>query len=246
MKKCFIGMSINKQLYIGICGISYLFGVLCLILIFFASSKLFYSYNLRLKSIFNEMDTNIVSLNAENADLFGQLLYEQGKFESFIVRNYYNNLFNEFGKELVGILNIEESEINEHFILSTDYSESEFEIHSCQEENSKCFFVIGTENISDNTKKLLFLLIPTLDISLDIRAYNKDNFLIFNKFNFYEDNKYIIYKYNKEDINLSFNKKIKSSEYINNTFTLFHNFFKKSGLLLISIKILYKIMKKLI
>ena len=216
-------MSINKQLYIGICGISYLFGVLCLILIFFASSKLFYSYNLRLKSIFNEMDTNIVSLNAENADLFGQLLYEQGKFESFIVRNYYNNLFNEFGKELVGILNIEESEINEHFILSTDYSESEFEIHSCQEENSKCFFVIGTENISDNTKKLLFLLIPTLDISLDIRAYNKDNFLIFNKFNFYEDNKYIIYKYNKEDINLSFNKKIKSTEYINNTFTLFHN-----------------------
>ncbi len=216
-------MSINKQLYIGICGISYLFGVLCLILIFFASSKLFYSYNLRLKSIFNEMDTNIVSLNAENTDLFVQLLYEQGKFESFIVRNYYNNLFNEFGKELVGILNIEESEINEHFILSTDYSESEFESHSCQEENSKCFFVIGTENISDNTKKLLFLLIPTLDISLDIRAYNKDNFLIFNKFNFYEDNKYIIYKYNKEDINLSFNKKIKSSEYINNTFTLFHN-----------------------
>ena len=80
MKKCFIGMSINKQLYFGIFGICLLFGSLSLFLILLASTKLFFNYNERIKSIFNEIDTNIISLNAENADLFGQLLYNQGKF----------------------------------------------------------------------------------------------------------------------------------------------------------------------
>jgi hypothetical protein len=213
MKKCFIGMSINKQLYIGIYGISVLIGVLSLILIALASIKLFFNYNDRIKSIFNEMDTTIAALNAENGDLFGQLLFEQGKFESFLVRKYFNNLIDDFEKELVENILIEEDEINNHFIL---YNENKAE---CETDDSKCYFIYSdnSELIKSQTKRILFLLIPTLDMSLDIRAYNKDNFLIFNKFNFYENKAYFIYKYNKTENVTSFFGKVKPVGLISNT-----------------------------
>ena len=208
-------MSINKQLYIGICGISFLFGVLCLLLILLASAKLFFSYNLRMKTIFNEIDTNIVALNGENADIFGQLLYNQGKFESYLVRNYYNNLVLDFGKELVENLIIEKTEINNHFKLNTDTSDL------CEEENSKCYFVFKkSKDVSDLTKKILYILIPILEISLDTRAYNKDNFLIFNKFNFYENETYLLYKYNKTDIEANFSPRLNPLRLVNNSISL--------------------------
>ena len=90
MKKCFIGMSINKQLYFGILGIYCLFYFLCLLLIFLSSLKLFFHYNDNIKAVYNDLDTNIVSLNSENADIFAQLLFHQGNFETFLFRNYYN------------------------------------------------------------------------------------------------------------------------------------------------------------
>ena len=62
MKKSLIAMSINKQLYFGIFGISSLFGVFCLLLIVLASTKLFFSYNSNMKALFNTIDTNIVAL----------------------------------------------------------------------------------------------------------------------------------------------------------------------------------------
>jgi hypothetical protein len=177
------------------------------------------SYNLRIKAIFNEMDTTIVSLNAENADLFGQLLFDQGKFESFFVRNYFNNLIYGYGKELVNNILIEDNDIQNHFVL---YTENKV---ACQKENSKCFFVFSdsSEKISSETKKVLYLLIPTLDMSLDIRAYNKDNFLIFNKFNFYENEAYFIYKYNKTENDTTFFSKVKPVALISNTLKLFLN-----------------------
>ena len=218
MKKCFIGMSINKQLYFGICGICLLFGFLCLFLIFLASTKLFSLYNSRIKTIFNEIDTNIIALNGENADLFGQLTYNQGKFESYLIRNYYNNLLHGFGKELVENIIIENTEINNHFKLYTDKSKL------CEEENSKCYFVYKmNQEVSDSTKKILYFLIPILEISLDIRAYNKDNFVIFNNFYFYENLNYILYKYNKTDMDINFNEKIPPIALINNILTLFRN-----------------------
>ena len=218
LKKWFIGMSINKQLYFGICGISFLFGVLCLLLIILASAKLFFLYNLQIKTLFNELDTNIISLNGENADLFGQLVYNQGKFESFLIRSYYNILLHDFGKELVENIIIENTEINNHFKLHTDTS------NLCEEENSKCYFVFKmNKEISDSTKKILYFLIPILEISLDIRAYNKDNFLIFNNFIFYENQNYILYKYNKTDMDINFNEKIPPISLINNILTLFSN-----------------------
>ena len=218
MKKCFIGMSINKQLYFGIFGICLLFGSLSLFLILLASTKLFFNYNERIKSIFNEIDTNIISLNAENADLFGQLLYNQGKFESYLIRNYYNILLHDFGKELVKNLIIENTEINNHFKLHTDTS------NLCEEEDSKCFFVYNNNKVvSDSTKKILYILIPILDISLDIRAYNKDNILIFNKFNFYENETYLLYKYNKTEININFLSIVPPKKLINNILKLFRD-----------------------
>lgn len=83
MKKFFIGMSINKQLYFGIFGIFALFCFLCLILIILTSLKFFFIYNTKVKSIFNEMDTNIASLNGENADIFGQLAFNQENLKLF-------------------------------------------------------------------------------------------------------------------------------------------------------------------
>ena len=218
MKKCFIGMSINKQLYFGIFGISFLFGILCLFLIFLSSYKLFSIYNTRIKALFNELDTNIISLNAENADLFGQILFHQGKFESFLIRNYYSNLLYNFGEELVKNINIEETELNKHFKLYTDTS------NLCVEENSKCFFIYNNINTIDNfTKKKLYFLIPILDMSLDIRGYNKDNLVIFKKFVFYENNVYYLYKYNKTNFELNFSQKLSPEKLINNTLTLFIN-----------------------
>ena len=79
MKKCFIGMSINKQLYFGILGIYFLFFVLCLLLIFLSCIKLFFHYNENIKVYYNEFDTNIVSLNSENADIFTQLFFHQAQ-----------------------------------------------------------------------------------------------------------------------------------------------------------------------
>ena len=218
MKKCFIGMSINKQLHFGIFGISFLFGILCLFLIFLSSYKLFSIYNTRIKALFNELDTNIISLNAENADLFGQILFHQGKFESFLIRNYYSNLLYNFGEELVKNINIEETELNKHFKLYTDTS------NLCVEENSKCFFIYNNINTIDNfTKKKLYFLIPILDMSLDIRGYNKDNLVIFKKFIFYENNAYYLYKYNKTNFELNFSQKLSPEKLINNTLTLFIN-----------------------
>ena len=219
MKKCFIGMSINKQLYFGIFGICALFGGLCLILIILASTKLFFSYNIKIKSVFNEIDTNIVSLNGENADLFGQLLFNQGKFETFLLRKYFNTLYEEFGKDLLNYIDIDETEINKHFQIGTTEISNE-----CYEENSKCFFVYSdTNNINDLTKKILYILIPILDKSLETQSYNKDNFLIFNKFNFFEkENKaFISYKYNKEDIEQNFDTTKSASEIMNNVLLSF-------------------------
>ena len=201
MKKCFIGMSIKKQLFFGICGISALFGVLCILLILLASAKLYFSYNLAMKGLFNDLDTKIVALNGENGDLFGQLLFNQGKFESFLIRNYINVISYDFGKEILNTFNINSDEINKHFKFFFDSSDL------CSEHGSKCYFIFAEEkNINDSTKRLLYYLLPLIDISLDKYAYNKENFKIFNKFHFYEkeNRAYISYKYNKEDINKNF------------------------------------------
>ena len=201
MKKCFIGMSIKKQLFFGICGISALFGVLCILLILLASAKLYFSYNLAMKGLFNDLDTKIVALNGENGDLFGQLLFNQGKFESFLIRNYINVISYDFGKEILNTFNINSDEINKHFKFFFDSSDL------CSEHGSKCYFIFAEEkNINDSTKRLLYYLLPLIDISLDMYAYNKENFKIFNKFHFYEkeNRAYISYKYNKEDINKNF------------------------------------------
>ena len=73
-------MSINKQLYFGILGLSFLFGFLCLLLVLLSSLNLFFHYNNNIIFVYNELDTNIVSLNAEIADIFAQLLIHQGNF----------------------------------------------------------------------------------------------------------------------------------------------------------------------
>ena len=192
-------MSINKQLYLGIFGICILFGVLCLILILLASIKLFISYNLKIKALFNEIDTNIVSLNGENADLFGQLIFYQGKFETFLLRNYYDILNEEFGKDLLNMI-IDSNEISNYFKFYQDNSDL------CNEENSKCYFVFGDDTLDVLIKKVLYCLIPVIEISLQTHAYNKNNYLIFNKFHFYdkENKAFISYKYNKEDIETNF------------------------------------------
>ena len=137
MKKCFIGMSIKKQLFFGICGISGLFGVLCILLILLASAKLYFSYNLSMKGLFNDLDTKIVSLNGENGDLFGQLLFNQGKFESVLIRNYISSISYDFGKEIVDIFNINPEEINKHFKFYFDTSDL------CNDYDSKCYFIFS-------------------------------------------------------------------------------------------------------
>ena len=209
-------MSINKQLYFGIFGICALFGGLCLVLILLASIKLFISYNIKIKALFNEMDTNIVSLNGENADFFGQLLFNQGKFESFLLRNYYDILNEEIGKNLLNILQFDSSEINSHFKLYTDTSSL------CSEEDSNCYFVYSNGNgINDFIKKLLYFIIPVINISLDTYALDKDNFLIFNKFYFYdkESDSFLSYKYDKKDIEKNFVSLYSPSDLMNNIFT---------------------------
>ena len=197
-------MSINKQLYFGIFGISSLFGAFCLLLIILTSTKLFFSYNSNMKSLFNTIDTNIVALNGENADLFGQLLFTQGKFEPYILR-YYFNLFDDFGKELMDIINIEQSEINKYFISSNYYTDN---TNYCNKENSNCFFVYSRGNIDDSLKKKLYILRPILDRSLEVSSYTRSYFNIFNKFNFYdkESNAFITYKYSKDFIKSAFNE----------------------------------------
>ena len=59
-----------------------------------------------MKALFNDLDTKIVALNGENGDLFGQLLFNQGKFESFLIRNYINAISYDFGKEILNTFNI--------------------------------------------------------------------------------------------------------------------------------------------
>ncbi len=174
MKKFFIGMSINKQLYFGIFGILALFCFLCLILILLASLKFFFIYNTKIKSIFNEMDTNIASLNGENADIFGQLAFNQGKFEAFFLRRYFNTFNNKFGEDFLNIFRIDSEEINNHFKFHNDQSEL------CKEGNSKCFFVFSdNNNINELNKKILYFLIPTIEISLKTNSYNKEFFFNF-------------------------------------------------------------------
>jgi hypothetical protein len=149
----------------------------------------------------NDLDTKIVSLNGENGDLFGQLLFNQGKFESFLIRNYIKTISYEFGEEIISIFNINLDEINKHIKFYFDSTDL------CNEDGSKCYFIFSEQNhINDSTKRLLYFLLPIIDISLDMYAYNKDNFKIFNKFHFYdkENKAYISYKYNKEDININF------------------------------------------
>ena len=205
-------MSINKQLYFGIFGICALFGGLCLFLILLASTKLFFSYNLKVKAIFNEIDTNVVSLNGENADLFGQLLFNQGKFETYLIRKYYNILNEEFGIDLINIINIGTFEMDKHFIYSNDNLESECD---------KCFFVFTQQNINiinDLTKKLLYILKPIIEISLETHAYCKEKFFIFNKFYFYEkeNDAFISYKFDKEDIKKNFDSSKTPKDIMNN------------------------------
>ena len=204
-------MSINKQLYFGILGISFLFCFLCLLLILLSSLKLFYLYNDNIKSTYNDLDTNIVSLNAEYADISSQLLLYQGNFETYFLRKYYNILTNnEIGQKLLDTIKIGQDQINSFFYYYTDNTDS------CQSEDSKCYFIFpsiynSSPSNKDNVpKKELYILKPTIEISLDTYAFNKDNLVIFDKFNFYDSrsNTYISYKYNKTDIQKNLNDKI--------------------------------------
>ena len=207
-------MSINKQLYFGIFGICSLFGVICLLLIFLSSLKLFFTYKANIEAIYNQIDNNIVSLNAENADIFSQLLFHQANFETYFFRNYYNILSckeNYIGKNLMNSIDIDNDEIKPNFIFSYNYN--------AQVECENCFFVFKEEEedpLSENMNnifKKLFIFRPTIDISLDTYAFSRENLVIFNKFSLYdkESNVYISYKYNKEDIDLNFNSKYEPS-----------------------------------
>ena len=212
MKKCFIGMSINKQLYFGILGTSFLFCFLCILLILLSSLKLFFHFNDNIKYVYNELDTNIVSLNAEIADIYAQLLFHQGNFETYFYRNYYNNLNEEIGRNLLSTINIDDDEINLKFHF---YNISGSE-NSTNDE--KCYFVFGSQ-LNNETKKKLYILIPTIEISLDTYSFNKEDLKIFNKFNFYEKESgaYISYEYhNNSDIDINLNDKIQPFTLMNN------------------------------
>ena len=212
MKKCFIGMSINKQLYFGILGTSFLFCFLCILLILLSSLKLFFHFNDNIKYVYNELDTNIVSLNAEIADIYAQLLFHQGNFETYFYRNYYNNLNAEIGRNLLSTINIDDDEINLKFHF---YNISGSE--NCTNDE-KCYFVFGSQ-LNNETKKKLYILIPTIEISLDTYSFNKEDLKIFNKFNFYEKESgaYISYEYhNNSDIDINLNDKIHPFTLMNN------------------------------
>ena len=212
MKKCFIGMSINKQLYFGILGTSFLFCFLCILLILLSSLKLFFHFNDNIKFVYNELDTNIVSLNAEIADIYAQLLFHQGNFETYFYRNYYNNLNEEIGRNLLSTINIDDDEINLKFHF---YNISGSE--NCTNDE-KCYFVFGSQ-LNNETKKKLYILIPTIEISLDTYSFNKEDLKIFNKFNFYEKESgaYISYEYhNNSDIDINLNDKIQPFTLMNN------------------------------
>ena len=213
MKKCFIGMSINKQLYFGILVTSFLFCFLCILLILLSSLKLFFHFNDNIKYVYNELDTNIVSLNAEIADIYAQLLFHQGNFETYFYRNYYNNLNEEIGRNLLSTINIDDDEINLKFHF---YNISGSE--NCTNDE-KCYFVFGSQ-LNNETKKKLYILIPTIEISLDTYSFNKEDLKIFNKFNFYEKESgaYISYEYhNNSEIDINFNDNIQPSTLMNNT-----------------------------
>ena len=199
-------MSINKQLYFGIYGIFFLFFPVNLLLVFFSCVKIFFTYNSNIKVYYNEFDTNIVSLNAEIADIFAQLLFHQGNFETYFYRKYYNILRSDMGIKLLETVKAEE-EMNKHFAFS--FSENNEEV------DEKSFFVI-TNQMTDELKgqmKKLFIFIPTIEISLDTYAFNKENLIIFNKFSFYDQksNAYISYKYDKNYIDEHYNPQIQLS-----------------------------------
>ena len=223
MKKCFIGMSINKQLYFGILGICFLFFLLNLLLIFLSSLKLFFHYNDNIKETYNSLDTNIVSLNSENADIFSQLLLYQGKYETYFYRVYYNILSsetNDIGNDLISTINIDEDELNKYFIFS-DNLKSETD-NNCKSNQGKCYFVFG-ERIGINIRKKLYILIPTIDISLDTYAFHKENLKIFNRFNLYENNAYISYKNNITDIINNFDEDIQNDKINENIISYIKN-----------------------
>ena len=199
-------MFINKQLYFGIYGIFFLFFPVNLLLVFFSCVKIFFTYNSNIKVYYNEFDTNIVSLNAEIADIFAQLLFHQGNFETYFYRKYYNILRSDMGIKLLETVKAEE-EMNKHFAFS--FSENNEEV------DEKSFFVI-TNQMTDELKgqmKKLFIFIPTIEISLDTYAFNKENLIIFNKFSFYDQksNAYISYKYDKNYIDEHYNPQIQLS-----------------------------------
>ena len=193
-------MSINKQLYFGILGIYCLFCFLCLLLLFLSSLKLFFHYNDNIKAVFNDLDTNIISLNSENADIFAQLLFHQGNFETYLFRKYYNIMNNQIGNSLLDTLN-EGIEINSSFVFHPLDNDTAL----C--ENKKCFFVFNsTKIINQNLKKILYMFIPTIEISLDTYTFTKDNLVMFNKFNFYDNESisYISFPFDKNDTNDNF------------------------------------------
>ena len=200
-------MSINKQLYFGIFGIYFLFFALCLLLLFLSSLKLFFHYNDNVKAYYNEFDTNLVSLNSENADIFIQLFFYQANFETYFFRNYYNIINMTIGNDLLETINLTYDEMKDHFIFSADVNKSD-DSSSFLNTNNNSFFVI-----SNNTKliesieemKKFYILIPTIEKSLDIYSYTKNNFKIFNRFNIYnrQINAYISYKYNEKDYQIN-------------------------------------------
>ena len=212
-------MSINKQLYFGILGICSLFGLISLLLIFFSSMKLFFTYKANIEAVYNGIDDNIVSLNAEYADIFSQLLFHQANFETFFFRNYYNILSskdNYIGQNLINSINITNEQIKLHFIFSFNDNQNV--------ECEKCFFVFKKQKedpLSDNMNnilKKLFIFQPTIEVSLDTYVFSRENLVIFNKFSLYDQisNVYISYKYNSEDIKLNFNDENEPSKIIEN------------------------------
>lgn len=200
LKSSFIRMSITKQIYFGIFGMAILTCMNIFILIF--GTAIIIS-NILYTSVTSELEKNdnkVMNLCGQSSDFTGNVLMNQGKSETLILRMFYDNL-KEFAQKDY-LLEFSSFTDTDNYFLTKEENNNE-KINVCQK-NQNCYYyqIFNFSTLDPINKTILLLMIPILNSTMKVKAYDTLAGYIFNEIYFIlkEKNIYLSFPYNKNKL----------------------------------------------
>lgn len=201
LKSSFIRMSITKQMYFGLFGMAILTCTNIFVLIFATAIILSSILHTSISNELEKNDINAMNLCGQSSDLTGNSLTNEGKTETLIIRMFYENLKESDVKQFFS------SDDTDNYFLSKE--ENEEKINFCEINKICYYYQIFNSAAFDLDDKIIFLLmIPVLNSTMNVKAYDTLTGYIFNEiyFTLNEKNIYLSFPYNKDKLTNKYNQ----------------------------------------